>query len=509
MIFRMAGAIALSCVCGVAFAYHGFDPVTALAPTAVGAESIAVGDVTGDGLDDVVALGEGSNAYYRGKLVVYAQLAAGGFSAPAIHAYSEGPGAPFKLALADLDADGALDVVVSHEFGGWGRLALLRNEGGYFALAGTAQAERSEALLFMDVDEDGHLDIVADSAFTFDEIQVFHGDGSGGIRDQAVYPVAAWAHSFRLADIDNDGKRDLVYTTLEDGLFVQRHQDGGFGSQPSRLPSPGESFSGQYFSVGDFNSDGRTDIATSTWESNRYAMRVYPQEYNGSYRRSHLIESDSIAHPLLAHDMDGDGRTDLVMVRHDNTIDVFLNRPGGFLPRASFMSGSSPHAVAMGDLNNDGLADIAMAQGSVSLLLSRGTPIESDLAVFMGLVPNAAALRVENRGALASLTHGVELRISPRVGRLDFGELPEGCWDYSWPDDNNYRIYCGAMASLAPGEHHVYAFPFTLSGGGARNVVNARGQVYLNQDLRHDNNVATQRLFIPAPAPAVSTGRKR
>src|SRR3990170_3231711 len=74
---QMAIAIALSCVCATAMAGYGFEPIAALAPDAAGARAVAVGDVTGDGRDDVVLLGGGSHPFFRNRVVLYAQTPAG------------------------------------------------------------------------------------------------------------------------------------------------------------------------------------------------------------------------------------------------------------------------------------------------------------------------------------------------------------------------------------------------------------------------------------------------
>lgn len=503
MLLRMAGVIALSCVCGNAFAEYGFDPVSALAPSAVGAYSIAVGDVTGDDRDDVVALGTGSHPYYRGKVLVYAQQATGGFSAPVAHAFSAAPpDYPYQLALADLDADGDLDIVVSYEIGYQNMLALLRNDGGVFAVTTYPQGSPLAGFEFMDVDEDDHLDIVAASAWWTAEVQVLHGDGSGGIRDQASYAIDPFSGTWHLVDMDNDGKRDIVYRT-SDGVFMRRHQDGGFSSVPRKVVNAGASWTHMVF--GDFNDDGQADIAAVTGFGSDNRITVYPQSSNGTYRRYQSLEAGA-GWKLLVHDMDGDGRDDLLMTNYDSTLDVFFSKPGGFHPRASF-GADSGSTLAFGDFNDDGLEDVAMAQSSISLLLSRASTIEDDLAVFMGLVPNAAALRVENRGALTSQTYLLDFRIDARVGTVTFGELPADCYDYSWTGHN--QVICTNLPPLAPGAHRVFAFPFTLSTGGGSNVLNARGEVLTDYDLHHDNNIATERLLIGTFAPLTTTRQQR
>lgn len=497
MLLRMAGAIALSCVCGNASATYGFDPVVALAPKAVGATSIAIGDVTGDGREDVVALGSGSHAFYRGRIVVYAQQAAGGFAAPVTHAFSDNVTSdlPRELALADLDADGSLDIVVSYERNFEYRLALLRNAGGQFTINSYSSSARNEDLRFTDVDQDGNLDIVARS--WPGQARVYFGNGIGGIRGDASYSMGVSFSPWHLRDMDNDGRRDIVYAT-SGGIVMQRNENGGFSTSARRLLGPALSLGN--FAVGDFNGDGRMDIAGISSNSWRGQIEVFLQDRNGGYRRSRSLEPNDFASygRIVAQDMDGDGHDDLVASRFGSVIDVYVVRPSGFA-RRSFIADDA-QLLAFGDLNQDGRADIAMANGSVSLLMSRGAPIENDLAVFMGLVPNAVALRVENVGALPSTSYSLSLHVDARVGTLAFGTMPPDCWAYAW--QGYTEITCYQQPSLAAGEHRTFAFPFTRSPPGSRNTLIASGRISVTPDLRQDNNVVFKRLEIPAAAAA-------
>lgn len=501
MLIRVAGAIALSCVCGIAFASYGFEPVAALAPEIVDARSIAVGDVTGDGRDDVVLLGGGSHPYYGNKILVYAQQADGGFSAPVAHAYGDNPsGYQRKLALADLDADGDLDIAVLYERDFQGALVLMRNEDSQFALT-TVPVERvSQVLEFMDVDGDGHLDIVTRGGWSWpEEVHVHHGDGDGGIRDRASYPLTtvdfALTDALYLADMDNDGQRDLVYATY-DAVIMQRHENGGFSSTARTLLRAQGSGN---MTVADFNADGRTDIATVREGWNDSAILIYPQGADGRYRLHRRLHAGRFPVRLLAHDMDGDGRQDLVAPRTlDAMVGVFFGRQGGFQPEVSFLAGGAS-ALAVGDLNHDGLADIALMQGGVSLLMSRSSAMEGDLGVYLGLAPNAAALRVDNHGGLSSQSYTLRLRLSARYGPLSLGEMPEGCFGYNWGEDTT-EILCQQLPPLAPGAHRIFAFPFTLPDRNTHDTLIGRAELTSFPDLRQDNNTATKRLLVPPAA---------
>src|SRR5438067_331231 len=75
-------------------------------------------------------------------------------------------------------------------------------------------------------------------------------------------------------------------------------------------------------------------------------------------------------------DFNGDGKPDLAVANlSSNTVSVLLgNGDGTFAPQQTFATGSSPYSVAVGDLNGDGLPDLAVSDANsnmVSVLLDR------------------------------------------------------------------------------------------------------------------------------------------
>jgi hypothetical protein len=75
------------------------------------------------------------------------------------------------------------------------------------------------------------------------------------------------------------------------------------------------------------------------------------------------------------HDLNGDGRPDVVTVNQNGTISVLITKPGGtFRPKRDYQVGGLPQGAAIADLNGDGHDDVAVASlsGFVTVRLNNG-----------------------------------------------------------------------------------------------------------------------------------------
>jgi hypothetical protein len=116
--------------------------------------------------------------------------------------------------------------------------------------------------------------------------------------------------------------------------------------------------------IGDFNSDGRMDVATIA--SSRGNVAIFTQQTTGrlalaaSYPAAHQGESD-----IEAGDVNGDGRDDLLITSgrtEGPDVSVLLQQPGGLFDTVrayDWIVGDWPDGIAIGDMNSDGRNDVA------------------------------------------------------------------------------------------------------------------------------------------------------
>jgi len=130
--------------------------------------------------------------------------------------------------------------------------------------------------------------------------------------------------------------------------------------------------------VGDFNGDGKLDVAAiiDLKKDNSTLVAVLFGNGNGTFQAPVDYAAGTDAGSLQAGDFRGNGRLDLVVANAtQNTVSVlFNNGDGTFAPPKAFNVGSSPEEVVVGDFNGDGKLDIAAVSfpTTVSVLLGNG-----------------------------------------------------------------------------------------------------------------------------------------
>lgn len=319
-------------------AWRGLGDGTFGFATSLGASvynsSVTFGDVTGDGVDDVLVVGDdGQILQDNGRMVVFRGNSGGGVSYLTVHALQLRT--PSDAIVADVDADGTNDVLVMQEGNPFNdRFALLRGHtGGQLgAPAYTPTINLAVQLDVGDLNADGAIDVVAARAGAFGAgVQLGFGDGT--FSDATTLSVFEMGGDMRLADVNNDGALDLV------GVETNRHGvalgngDGTFGTGMQVMESSVANKSSM--AVGDLNGDGNLDIvsADTRWvrslgqSDGVDTISVYFGNGDGTFEMPATYPTQSQPTCVAIADVDGDGDLDVAYsCRGSNSIQIRLNQ---------------------------------------------------------------------------------------------------------------------------------------------------------------------------------------
>lgn len=235
-------------------------PMTRLPVPGGSITAIAVGDVDRDGAPDVVAVHQPKEFDIDAEAAVVLHNDGHGTLAPTTQLDLDR--GTITALLADLDGDGALDLVTSATiFDGTGASSLrvyLGKGDGTFTPGATAAIGRDAALsAIADVTGDGRPEILVEIPHAMDVYRYTH----GALARLARIPGGRYPQSAQIADLDHDGRADVVFVdaTSNDLVVAMNRGNGAFAVRP-RVATCTAPLS---LALGDFDGDGKPDALVS------------------------------------------------------------------------------------------------------------------------------------------------------------------------------------------------------------------------------------------------------
>jgi len=280
------------------------------------------------------------------------------------YAYTLGP-IPTSLVAADVNGDGAIDLISS------GGLVLTNNGHGVFGTNSIFSPSFGfGSIAVADVNGDGNLDLIGTSGgggtpFT---LTVLTNNGNGTFSSNATLRVGSPPQWVVTADINGDGKLDLICRETNELTVFTKDGSGVFGYNATLSVGTGY---GNVLAV-DINGDGKPDLITADGGGpisvlTNSTLTVLTNNGSGIFVDGATVNVGTPAYRVVAADLTGSGRPDLITLNlGTNTLTVFTNDgSGGFGFNTTITVGSYPTSLIAADVNGDGKPDLIVGQGGL------------------------------------------------------------------------------------------------------------------------------------------------
>jgi hypothetical protein len=309
---------------------------------------------------------------------------------------------PFCIATGDLNGDGLLDVAVTNMGAGQAAtVSVLRNTSSLYNIQFTTTSystgDGTIGVAIADVDADGKPDLVTTSSNS-GIISVFRNTtpwfGSITFAPKVDFSTFDRADEVAIGDLDHDGKPELVTANFLGSISVWQNLSSPGNIVLNKINYPaGSNPTG--IAIADMNGDGKSDIVLSHYGS-AYLSVFRNRSTTGSisFDTKRDFTTDKESRGISIGDLNGDGKPDVAVVSDSSDVLTLLQNAsvGDTIilnNRYDIPVGAGPTGVAIGDLNGDGKVDIAATNSYSSVSIFRN--LQNDpLPVITSFTPTSA-----------------------------------------------------------------------------------------------------------------------
>ncbi len=431
----------------------GFRPITRLV-TGRGPGAIATGDFNRDGIQDLAVANSLSND-------VTVMIGNGDGTFESVGGFVVGL-SPLGLVVADFNEDGIQDLATANKSSSDISILLGRGDGSFAPQTRFEAGDEPHSISVGDLNGDGVQDLaVAD--FKYDEnISVLLGRGDGTFGSSARFQGGAFPLSIEVGDFDGDHIPDLAVAnwSSDDISVLTGTGDGSFSTQ-RRYQVGVEPAS---LAMGDFNGDGLLDLTAVNFASNSLSILLTLDD--GTFSANKRLPLEQFPTGLAIGDLNHDHVPDLVIANFGllpgavSDLSILRGVGGGvFDPQNPLQVQAFPWSVAIGDLNLDGIPDLAIASDGL-VISSLQSTLSPGVSVFLGRSDGTFEQEVRIR------TPGLEA-LAVRIGDFNVDGIP----DLVVVTRGVGEIESGASVLLGLGDGRTFGPPSLFTAGFAPSSV--------------------------------------
>ena len=378
-----------------------FDPQVKFA-TGLFPKDVKIADIDGDGKPDVVVTNEydHSISVYR-NISTTGSITLGSFASRVTFAAGTNI---YSLTIGDVDGDGRPDLVVVNQNDL--TISVLHNTSSVGAISFDPQIvyatrRNPSSVAIGDLDGDGKPDLVVADDYS-DTISVYKNSsvvGSPSFLPQVLFEVLYQPHRIAIADMDGDGKPDVVITTQSGAgeLAIMRNvSSAGTIILNTGVFFPGASIDNGALCIADIDGDGKLDVVVANESSNNFSAYLNNSSPGSVSLATMVIFSATLNAPsgidhAAVGDVDGDGKPDLIFTDvNTNMVGVARNKCTtgvvSFSAFAGFATGRSPLGVAVGDLDGDGKPELVVANNAdTTVSIIKNDPLPDAITGYPGV----------------------------------------------------------------------------------------------------------------------------
>ena len=372
-----------------------FGPSQVLSLPATNVQAVAAGDLNGDGALDLVVAS--SDDYH-----VLLGNGAGGFGVATTGVFPPVDVVLVRrIALADTNGDGRLDLLAGHAQGA----TVLFGDGAGAFTGGHTLPDVRQDFVYADVNGDRRPDFVG--LAISGALVVAFGDGTGAWGPLVSIDTAPSNLAMVVVgDVDGDGDRDIVVQDMVGGALATwlGNGAGSFVAGPASPGAPGFSLVDRVALV-DVGGDGRPDVVTNATVGGVGVVRIATNLGGGAFATPVDLPAPSTTYGGFA-DLDGDGVLDVVALGA-SVLAVHRGTGGGVFAAPLVTPTATAARAVVADFDRDGRIDAALVGSTLQVFANQ-------LAMPVGLV----AYGTGTAGCAGSL--GITGTLEPAIGENAF-----------------------------------------------------------------------------------------